>query len=122
MRETMKKFYRERNIIKPPFNELIEIWKLSNREFLYKRIEYVNALIYILNIKTKKKEGIKLHRVKFFPTRESLTFEKEKRMVRVIFWNSISNYRLQKPIFELTTITIFNNCWPYKFLTIRYSS
>lgn len=118
----MKKFYRERNIIKPPFNELIEIWKLSNREFLYKRIEYVNALIYILNIKTKKKEGIKLHRVKFFPTRESLTFEKEKRMVRVIFWNSISNYRLRKPIFELTTITIFNNCWPYKFLTVRYSS
>lgn len=52
----MKKFYRERNIIKPSFNELIEIWKLSNREFLYKRIEYVNALIYILNIKTKKKK------------------------------------------------------------------
>lgn len=46
----MKKFYRERSIIKPPFNELIERWKLSNREFLYKRIEYVNVLIYILKI------------------------------------------------------------------------
>lgn len=53
----MKKFYRERNIIKPSFNEPIKRWKLSNKEFLYKKIEYVNVLIYILNIKTKKRRN-----------------------------------------------------------------
>lgn len=129
MRETMKKFYRERNIIKLSFNEPIKRWKLSNKEFLYKRIEYVNVLIYILNIKTKKKEGTKLH--KFLSIRVKIFFnswifnirkKKEKQIIHVIFWSSISNYRLQKPIFELTTITIFNNCWPYKFLAIQYSS
>lgn len=60
MRETMKKFYRERNIIKLSFNEPIKRWKLSNKEFSYKRIEYVNVLIYILNIKTKKKRRNKI--------------------------------------------------------------
>lgn len=53
----MKKFYRERNIIKLSFNEPIKRWKLSNKEFSYKRIEYVNVLIYILNIKTKKRRN-----------------------------------------------------------------